>query len=325
MTQNVKETIFTLNEELCTGCGKCIKACLPKVLKIVDGLCTMTESFKCLLCGECRQACPENAITVELADSEGRPGTQERTQKENIESLLFRPILEDLTKIMLQELGSVQVYDFEGKDIKELDNFEIEGQPCYDRLYRTDKIEKASVSSSNFYGLTCSKAICLTPSVEYDFPSFVMDWTEAEDAVFILCDLIPGDDPGRNKDYLTKYLYNHFDELYLKYKDIPGLEPISFHWVRAHQSPYMITGNVDKDPGRNVDMIHECVIRYFKAWIEIWREAKPLDPDSAYMKLVNERRKVIRDTYLENDPAAGILNKFLGDESAHTILKLIMP
>jgi len=87
----------------------------------------------------------------------------------------------------------------------------------------------------------------------------------------------------------------------------------------------MISGNVDKDRSGNVDMIFECTIQYFKAWIEIWREAKPLDPHSAYMKLVHERRKVIRDTYLENDPAAGILNKFLGDDTAHTILKLIMP
>jgi len=111
MAQHVKETIFNLNEELCTGCGKCIKACLPKVLEIVDGLCTMTESFKCLLCGECRLACPENAITVELAPSEGQPEIQDRAQKENIGDIRFHPILEELTKIMLQELGSVQVYN----------------------------------------------------------------------------------------------------------------------------------------------------------------------------------------------------------------------
>jgi len=53
--------------------------------------------------------------------------------------------------------------------------------------------------------------------------------------------------------------------------------------------------------------------------------AKPQDPDSEYMKLVNERKKIARKVYAENDPAAGILNKFLDEKKAHTIMKLVMP
>ena len=77
MTSTIKKTVFRLDESLCTGCGKCTKACL--------------------------------------------------------------------TKIMLKELGSVQVYEYEGADIKELDGFEIEGEISYTRLYQTDKIEKTCI------------------------------------------------------------------------------------------------------------------------------------------------------------------------------------
>ncbi|MBW1838715.1 MAG: 4Fe-4S binding protein [Deltaproteobacteria bacterium] len=321
MTSEVKDTVFHLDESLCTGCGKCIKDCLTKILEIVDGRCVMTEPFKCLECGRCMQECPENAITIKSVSPEGEQATKDIDGKK----VQFVPILRELTKMMLEELGSVQLYEFEGIDIRELDNFEIEGERCYTRLYQTDKIEKTSISSSIFYGLSCSKAMCLTPSEEYDFPSFVMDWVEAEDAIFFLCDFLPADDPGRNRDYLTKYLYTPLEDLYSKYSDIPGIEPINLYWVRALASPYIIVGNVEKTPRKNVDKIFDCALGYFRAWIEIWREAKPQDPDSEYMKLVNERKKMAREIYIENDPAAGILNKFLDEEKAHTIMKLVMP
>lgn len=320
MTDKVKETVFHLDEGLCTGCGKCAQYCLTKILQIVDGRCTMTEPFKCLECGKCVQECPENAITIESVCPEGEGAVKDISGK-----VQFTPILRELTKIMLNELGSVQLYEFEGMDIKDLDNFEIEGERCYARLYQTDKIEKTSVSNSVFYGLSCSKTMCLTPSEEYDFPSFVMDWVEAEDAIFFLCDFLPADDPGRNRDYLTKYLYTPLEDLYPKYSAIPGIEPINLYWVRALASPYIIVGNVEKTPRKNIDKIFNCAISYFNAWIEIWRDAKPQDPHSEYMKLVNERKKMARRIYIENDPAAGILNKFLNEEKAHTIMKLVMP
>ena len=320
MTSRIKETVFHLDKNLCTGCGKCIKGCLTKILQIVDGCCVMTASFKCLECGRCVQDCPENAITIESVSPEG-----EQAAKDIHGKIQFTPIIRTLTTIMLEELEAEQLYEFEGVDIKGLDNFEIEGEECYTRLYQADKLEKACVSNSIFYGLSCSKAMCLTPSEEYDFPSFVMDWTEAEDAVFFLCDFLPSDDAGRNREYLMKYLYTPLEELYPHYASITGIEPINLYWVRALASPYIIGGNVEKTPRKNIDTLFDCAVSYFKAWIALWREAKPQDPDSQYMTRVRERRMVAREVYRENDPAAGILNKFLDEGKAHTIMKLVMP
>jgi hypothetical protein len=43
------------------------------------------------------------------------------------------------------------------------------------------------------------------------------------------------------------------------------------------------------------------------------------------MQLVAERRAVLRDLYLENDPGIGSINKFIGEEKGERVLKLIIP
>ena len=320
MIDTIKKTVFAVDEDLCTGCGQCTSVCLMKILKIVDRCCIMTDGYKCLECRTCIEECPQHAIKIENVCADEAPLDQALP----IEKINVTPILRDLTKIMVQELSPVQLNEFESKDIKKLDDFEMDGEKCYTRLYQIDKVEKTSISMCNFYGLTCTQIMCLTPSDCYDFPTYVMDWTEAEESIYFLCDLLPGDDLGRNRDYLAS-MYDNLDDIHHNFSNIKGLMPNEFYWCRALVSPYHINGYIDKSSKRNVEKIFNCAIDYFKIWINIWKDAKPQDPKSDYMKLVQARRRTIRELFQENDPGEGTLSKFMGEEMAHIMMEITMP
>jgi NAD-dependent dihydropyrimidine dehydrogenase PreA subunit len=330
MSEEKKKTSFTVDENLCVGCGVCVDACPMKILAVRDGLCVMTDITRCLECGTCMRECPVQAIAIagvrEKAKDKAaaKPAAGGGTAPPR-EKLKFMPILKTLQGLLEETVKPVQVFEFDGVDIRSLNDFELEGEKCFYRAYMADKVEKIGVSSMNFYGSMTADVIIITPGPAYDMPYYVIDWDESEDHIFFICDLMPGDDPGRNQRYLTEYLYDPLEELYMNYCMIPGLKSSVFHWVRAIHSPYIITGTIEKSSRENVDLLFNCAVDYLKVWLELWKKAKPQDPSSAYMRLVHERRKNIRALYKENDPGVGSLNKFLGDKMAGISLAIIEP
>jgi hypothetical protein len=123
---------------------------------------------------------------------------------------------------------------------------------------------------------------------------------------------------------LQKYYYEPLEACYHEYAALPGMRPSLFHWVRAVHSPYIITGTVEKTP-ENVAAIFQCAVDYLNAWLTIYKQARPRDPQAPEMLLINERRRQIRAVYKENDPGIGSLNKFLGDTMADIALSIIEP
>jgi nitroreductase/NAD-dependent dihydropyrimidine dehydrogenase PreA subunit len=60
----IDRTVSTIiDEELCTGCGLCVKVCPLDTISIQDGKANVTGK-ESLSCGHCAAACPEGAITV---------------------------------------------------------------------------------------------------------------------------------------------------------------------------------------------------------------------------------------------------------------------
>lgn len=326
MTEDNKKLAFTVNAERCIGCGVCVDACPMKILALEDDLCVMIDISKCLECGTCIRDCPTDAIFipgVKLAEvkktaarSSVKPGVKKQGEQ-------FTPILQHLTELT-QALSPVQVYAYAGTDITSLNNFDLEGEPCFYRAYAADKLDKIGISRMNFYGTMVADVLIATPAPEYDIPYYVMDWDESDEHIFFICDLLPSDDVGRNMEHLQKYYYDQLEDLYQTYSGVPGMKPSVFHWVRAIHSPYIITGTVEKT-GNNVDMIYQCAVDYFNAWLKIYQDARPQDPASDAMKMIHERRKMMRALYKENDPGLGSLNKFLGDKMADVALSIIEP
>jgi len=66
-TSRTKEPgIITVNDEKCTGCGKCVSVCSDLDLELYEGKSRPTGHgvFGCIACGQCMAVCPEGAIEV---------------------------------------------------------------------------------------------------------------------------------------------------------------------------------------------------------------------------------------------------------------------
>ncbi|MFN4133387.1 MAG: ATP-binding protein [Candidatus Hadarchaeales archaeon] len=66
----IKRLIITVDRDKCTGCGRCIKACLTGALQMVDGKSKLVDERLCDGFGSCISACPYNALRLEFKEAE---------------------------------------------------------------------------------------------------------------------------------------------------------------------------------------------------------------------------------------------------------------
>jgi NAD-dependent dihydropyrimidine dehydrogenase PreA subunit len=77
----VKRKIIRIDEEKCTGCGKCAFACAEGAIEIIDGKAKVINEVYCDGLGACIGECPENALTIEERDA---PEFDEHKVKEHL-------------------------------------------------------------------------------------------------------------------------------------------------------------------------------------------------------------------------------------------------
>lgn len=66
----MKRKIIKIDEELCTGCGKCIPNCPEGALQIIDGKARIISDLFCDGLGACIGHCPEGAIFIEEREAQ---------------------------------------------------------------------------------------------------------------------------------------------------------------------------------------------------------------------------------------------------------------
>ncbi|UCG57450.1 MAG: 4Fe-4S binding protein [Phycisphaerales bacterium] len=64
-----QRNIVKIDEEKCTGCGLCAKACAEAAIEIVDGKARLISEIYCDGLGACIGDCPEDAITIEKREA----------------------------------------------------------------------------------------------------------------------------------------------------------------------------------------------------------------------------------------------------------------
>ena len=65
----------------------------------------------------------------------------------------------------------------------------------------------------------------------------------------------------------------------------------------------------------------EITIEYLKLYTKLWADVQPADP--GYMELLNDRKRIMLETMLENDPGEFWLKQSLPQETAHRIMALL--
>jgi NAD-dependent dihydropyrimidine dehydrogenase PreA subunit len=63
--KGTQETLVTIDEDLCIGCGDCVNLCPQQILYIgEDEVCHVTDPRQCDRLRGCERACPSEAIKV---------------------------------------------------------------------------------------------------------------------------------------------------------------------------------------------------------------------------------------------------------------------
>jgi Fe-S-cluster-containing hydrogenase component 2 len=57
--------MFLINKELCTGCGQCVDACPADAITLQDAKAVINQSL-CRQCGICADQCPVQAISESI-------------------------------------------------------------------------------------------------------------------------------------------------------------------------------------------------------------------------------------------------------------------
>lgn len=98
MEQKVTRKIIRIDENLCTGCGKCVSPCAEGAIEIVNGKAKVKQEKLCDGAGFCIGVCPTGALTLENRETDA---FDEEAVHEHKKAIAHRPEFSHIMKCQL--------------------------------------------------------------------------------------------------------------------------------------------------------------------------------------------------------------------------------
>jgi len=211
--------------------------------------------------------------------------------------------------------------EYKGEDITQFEDIETDMMKQKLRAFKADKLEKiVTLTTDIMGGKIIVYGTTIVPEDDYPLPMFTSELVLAVNHLSLRVDFIPLADLARDLDYMEKYI-NPMEDLWEKHRGIEGSGIERYVWQRVMLSPYYSYGKYKYSIENIEETSLEITVDYLNLYAKLWADVRKADP--GYMKLLNERKRVMLDTMLEYDPGEGPLKKALGKEAAHKILALL--
>jgi hypothetical protein len=211
--------------------------------------------------------------------------------------------------------------EYNGDDITQFEYIKTDMMTQHLRAYKADKLDKiVTLTTDIMDGKIFVYGTTIVPTDEYPLPIFTSEIVPAVNHLSLRVDFIPLADCARDLDYMEKYMMP-MEDLWEKHRDIEGSGIERYTWQRVMLSPFYSYGKYKYTIENIEETAMRITIDYLKLYIKLWSGVQKADP--GYMKLLNERKRVMLNTMMENDPGEGPLTKGFGKEKAHKILALL--
>ena len=213
----------------------------------------------------------------------------------------------------------------EAKRIADLKGSVIRGSIT---CYRAKKLEKITLVNltlvERYYGII----VTIWPADDYALPILTLSTDESPDTDHFFLDFIPLADCVVDSPYLKQYL-DPLEPAWKKYKfvrdlpNFPAYEVNLYSWMRAFESPYLITRRVppNKPKGIREDLIR-LGVDYLKVYVDMWKKAER--QDTGYMEVLNMRKGRIREKLRDGRDPDGKFwwkgERYLGPELTRSLI-----
>jgi hypothetical protein len=221
----------------------------------------------------------------------------------------------------LAPLNPQPMTEYKGEDITDVEEIKLEMMTQQLRAFKADKVAKIlTLTTEVMGGEIIVYGTTIIPEEEYPLPLFTSEIVFTATHLSLRVDFIPLADCARDPDYLEKYIMP-MESLWKKYKGIEGAGIERYVWQRVMLSPFYTYGKYKYALENIEDKSLDITIEYLNLYTKLWAEVQPADP--GYMKALNERKKLMLKTMLDNDPGEFWLKQNLDEHTAHKILSLL--
>ncbi|HUT83447.1 MAG TPA: hypothetical protein VMX95_02265 [Thermodesulfobacteriota bacterium] len=223
------------------------------------------------------------------------------------------PYLKKIAEI-LEPLNPQMVNTYTGKSLDPLSKgFDFPMAKGSVRVYQTEKIGKILIVNFLIMESIATVNCGAYPKDDYDFPVLLSERNVYLDKgiVQIHSDFAPLADLSLNWDYAERY-HKPLEEIYKKYREVPGVRSHEYPWFSALCSPYIVAGKIEKEHRQE---IFECQITYLKTYVDMVQRAEPQkDPQKKEYAL--RKKMAIPRNVVTNSPDMRAMERMFGKERA---------